>query len=66
MPKDYLRSFTLADIELKGWMKFQKHKCKAKNREMKLSFCTGSGIGIAVEASCVCGKTKDITDYSMW
>lgn len=69
-PDFYLRNYRLNDAELVDLKKFQKHRCSSRfngrvNRSITVAF-TGNSIGTAVEASCHCGKTKNITDYSCW
>lgn len=53
----------LTDIEEQNLTLWRnRHFCG--NSEYTLNFSNDSGTGISVEAQCVCGERKDITDYS--
>ena len=70
MSDDYLRVYTLADRELALLKHFREHDCPMRhhgviNRSVSLCF-TRTEIGTAIEVSCHCGLSENITDYSVW
>jgi hypothetical protein len=61
------RKFKLNDEEVKEAEKFIKnHNCYLEHPKPKYTFSANNGIGVAVDISCECGSSKDITDYDSW
>lgn len=64
--------------EMDALIEFKKtHKCSFTKSESSLETCTAIGglweyrivpnnIGTAVSIHCVCGESKDVTDYKSW
>ena len=68
---EYLPSYSLCKLTEKEHLadkKFRdKHFQKCNNGSKYLYELTGTGIGTCIKIYCpVCGKSKDITDYSSW
>jgi hypothetical protein len=69
-----MANFTLSEIEKKAaeaWIKRHSKKCNLKKLDSSIGgrwsyrFIPCS-IGVSVIIRCVCGKCKNITDFSCW
>lgn len=57
------RIFTDSKHEAVKW--FHTHPCSLVNKKLILIYHP-TGIGSVVEATCSCGRIKDVTDYLSW
>ena len=66
-------NFSLNEVEQAAadkWLKKHRKKCSLKNTgaiggAISYEF-TLTGIGMAIEVKCACGKSKNVTDYGCW
>ena len=43
------------------------HECDPQiDQKISYTFSHGSGIGVSIIVSCLCGEKKDVTNYARW